>query len=157
MRLFFKQRFFSWFDSYDIYDDEGNTLYTVKGQLSWGHKLNIYDADGYFLGTVKQRVFTFTPTFERYVGNDLIGSIRREFFSIFHPVYHIDFNGWEAEGNFMGWDYSIKNPDGSIAATVSKDLFHWTDHYVIDVRDPNDALCALMFVLAIDAEKCSNN
>ena len=24
MRLLFKQRFFSWFDSYDVYDEEGN-------------------------------------------------------------------------------------------------------------------------------------
>lgn len=36
MRLWFKQRFFSWFDSYDIYDEDGNTVYTVEGQLAWG-------------------------------------------------------------------------------------------------------------------------
>ena len=40
MRLLFKQRLFSWFDSYDIYDEDGNTVYTVKGQLSWGHLCN---------------------------------------------------------------------------------------------------------------------
>ena len=38
MKLLFKQRLFSWFDSYDIYDEAGNTVYVVKGQLSWGHK-----------------------------------------------------------------------------------------------------------------------
>ena len=157
MRLLFKQRFFSWFDSYEIYDDEGNTLYTVKGQLSWGHKLNIYDAEGYFLGTVKERIFTLTPTFELYIGDELVGTIRREFLSIFHPRYEIDLNGWSAEGNFWEWDYVIKNHDGSVAATVSKELFHWTDHYTIDVRDPADCLMALMFVLAVDAEKCSRN
>ena len=157
MRLLFKQRFFSWFDTYDIFDDEGNTVYTVKGQLSWGHKLNIYDAEGYFLGTVKERVLTFTPTFELYIGDELVGTIRREFLSIFHPRYEIDLNGWSAEGNFFEWDYVIKNHDGSVAATVSKELFHWTDHYTIDVRDPADCLMALMFVLAVDAEKCSRN
>lgn len=31
------------------------------------------------------------------------------------------------------------------------------DAYVIDVQDPGNALDALMFVLAIDAEKCSRN
>ena len=46
MKLLFKQRLFSWFDSYDIYDEAGNTVYVVKGQLSWGHKLVIYDAYG---------------------------------------------------------------------------------------------------------------
>jgi uncharacterized protein YxjI len=30
MKLLFKQRFFSWFDSYDIYNESGETVYTVK-------------------------------------------------------------------------------------------------------------------------------
>ena len=42
MKLLFRQRAFSWFDSYDIYDENENTVYVVKGQLSWGHCLKIY-------------------------------------------------------------------------------------------------------------------
>ena len=42
-------------------------------------------------------------------------------------------------------------------ARVTKELFNWTDTYVIDVADPADALHALMVVLAIDAEKCSRS
>ena len=57
----------------------------------------------------------------------------------------------------MEWDYSILDRGSNLVATVSKELFHMTDTYVIDVRDPDDALDALMFVLAIDAEKCSRN
>ena len=34
MKLLFKQRFFSWFDSYDIYNEAGDVVYTVKGQPS---------------------------------------------------------------------------------------------------------------------------
>ena len=30
MKLLFKQRLFSWFDSYDIYDEAGNTVYVVE-------------------------------------------------------------------------------------------------------------------------------
>ena len=30
MRLLFKQRFFSWLDSYDIYDVSGNILFSVE-------------------------------------------------------------------------------------------------------------------------------
>lgn len=157
MKLLFKQRLFSWFDSYDVFDESGAVVYTVKGQLSWGHKLNIFDAEGSFLGTVKEKVFRLTPTFELYVGDELVGTIRREFLSIFRPRYEIDMNGWSAEGSFLEWDYTIRNADGSVAATVSKELFHLTDHYVIDVKDRNDAFCALMFVLAVDAEKCSRD
>ena len=46
MKLLFRQKIFSWFDSYDIYDERGNTVFKVKGQPSWGHKLNIFDEKG---------------------------------------------------------------------------------------------------------------
>lgn len=156
MKLLFKQRFFSWFDSYDIYNELGETVYTVKGQLSWGHLLKIYDARNNELGTVKQRIFTFLPKFELYSGERYLGCICRQF-SFFKPTYDIDFNGWHIEGNFFEWDYDITSATGEKIATVSKELFHFTDTYVIDVKYPDDALCALMLVLAIDAEKCSRD
>ena len=89
MRLIFKQRMFSWFDSYDIYDESGNSVYVVKGQLSWGHCLKIFDAGGAEVGTVKERVFTFLPKFELYLGNVYIGCVSKEF-SFFSPRYNID-------------------------------------------------------------------
>ena len=156
MKLLFKQRLFSWFDSYDVYDESGAAVYTVKGQLSWGHCLKIYDVCGYEIGTVKERLFTFLPKFEMYFGERYVGCISKEF-TFFKPKYNIDCNGWHVEGNFFEWDYNIIDSQGRSVATVSKELFNWTDTYVIDVHDPQDALCALMLVLAIDAEKCSRN
>lgn len=47
MKLLFKQRFFSWLDSYDIYDEYENTVYVVKGQLSWGHCLKMNETAAY--------------------------------------------------------------------------------------------------------------
>lgn len=156
MKLLFKQRMFSWFDSYDIYNEAGEVVYVVKGQLAWGHCLKIFDAWGGEIGMVKERVFTFLPSFELYVGDEYLGCIRKEF-ALFKPVYTIECNGWQVEGNFLEWDYEITGPDGEPKAAVSKQLLNWTDTYVIDVADPADALCALMLVLAIDAEKCSRN
>lgn len=154
MKMLFKQRFFSWFDSYDIYDASGRTLYTVRGQLAWGHCLKIYDAAGREVGEVKERILTWLPKFEIYRGSQYVGCISREF-TFFRPKYYIDCNGWQVEGDFWEWDYRIVNQSGRQIATVSKELFNWTDTYVIDVADPADALYALMLVLAIDAEKCS--
>ena len=156
MKLLFKQRFFSWFDSYGIYDEAGRTVYTVKGQLSWGHCLKIYDAQGREIGTVKERILTFLPKFEMYLGLRYIGCISKEF-TFFRPKYHIDCNGWQVDGDWLEWDYRIVSSAGSPVAKVTKELWNWTDTYVIDVADPQDALCALMLVLAIDAEKCSRS
>lgn len=156
MKLLFKQRIFSWFDSYDIYDQAGNTVYTVKGQLSWGHLLKIFDASGNEVGTVKQRIFTWLPEFEMYHQDRYVGCIRKEL-SLFKPRFYIDCNGWQIEGNWFEWDYNILSPENKTVASVSKDLWNWSDTYTIDVYDPKDALCALMLVLAIDAEKCSRD
>lgn len=156
MKLLFKQRFFSWFDSYDIYDEAGNTVYTVKGQLAWGHCLKIFNAYGDEIGTVQEKIFTFLPKFEVYIQGQYVGCICKEF-SLFSPRFNIDFNGWQVNGDFLEWDYQIVNSTGRCVADISKQLLNWTDTYVIDVRDPQDALYALMLVLAIDAEKCSRD
>ena len=153
MRLLFKQRFFSWFDSYDIYDDAGNTVYVVKGELSWGHRLQIYNAWGNHLGTVQERVLTFLPKFELYVCDQLAGVLTKEF-TFFRPRFNLDCNGWTVAGNLMEWDYTVMDGPRTVM-TLSKELFNWTDTYTLDIARPEDALFCLMIILAIDAAKCS--
>ena len=131
MKLLFKQRLFSWFDSYDIYDEAGNTVFVVKGELAWGHLLRIYNSCG---KEVISKEFTFI-----------------------RPRFNIDYNGWNIDGDWLEWDYNIRDCTGRYIACVSKEIWNWTDTYVLDVQDPQDALYVLMLVLAIDAEKCSRN
>lgn len=154
MKLLFKQRFFSWFDSYDIYDEAGRVVYTVKGELSWGHLLRIYDSYGREVGYIKQEIWTFLPKFYMYLGDECVGSINKEL-SLFTPKYNIDYKGWRIEGDWTEWDYSIYSSSGQKVAGITKEIWKFTDTYVIDVRYPEDAIYALMLVLAIDAEKCS--
>lgn len=156
MKLLFKQRFFSWFDSYDIYDEAGNTVFTVEGKFSWGHRLHILDAKGIHIGTVQERVFTFLPKFELYVNERYVGEIRKEF-TFFKPQFTLDCNGWQVDGDFFQWDYEITGAAGHQIAFISKELFHLTDTYQMTIHNPADALYVLMIVLAIDAVKCSQN
>ena len=156
MRLLFRQRLFSWFDSYDIYDETGNTLFTVKGQLAWGHCLKIYDTSGYETGMLKEKIISMLPRFDIYIGGEKMGSISKRL-SFFRPKFDMDFKGWSVKGDMFEWDYSIIADDGRPVAQVSKQLLHLRDTYVIDAFYPPDALCALMAVLAIDAEKCSRD
>lgn len=156
MKLLFKQRIFSWFDSYDIFDERGQTLFTVRGQLSWGHCLRITDARGRHVGTVKEVVLALLPRFEIYIGDQLLGSIRKEF-TFFKPKFTLDVNGWTIDGDWFEWDYTIRDHSGRAVAAISKQILNWSDTYIIDVPDPADAIPALMVVLAIDAEKCSRD
>lgn len=102
MRLLFKQRLFSWFDSYDIYTEDGSVCYTVKGQLAWGHLLKVYDAQGREVGEVRERLLSLLPKFEVSCGGQYLGCIRKEF-SLLRPRFDIDYNGWSVQGDWMGW------------------------------------------------------
>ena len=153
MKLLFKQRLFSWFDSYDIYDENMQTVFTVQGKLAWGHLLEIYDRNYNHAATLKERVLTFLPKFEIYIGGQMIGEVKKEF-TLFKPSFSLSCNNWQVDGDFWEWDYKITS-NGKMIATIEKQLFNWTDTYVIDVFHPQDSLLALMVVLAIDAVKCS--
>ena len=64
MKLVLKQRLFSWLDSYDVCDEYGNAVFSVKGRLAWGHLLEIYDNMGNKVGVLKEKVLKIFPTFE---------------------------------------------------------------------------------------------
>lgn len=155
MKLLFKQRFFSWLDSYDIFDENGDTVFTVEGKLSWGHRLEIYDAGGNHLGTVKEEVLHLLPRFRLYVNDEPVGEIRKEF-TFFRPKFTLDFNGWTVNGDFFEWEYAVTD-GGETVMRASKRLWNFTDTYEIDVSRPENVLYSLMIVLAIDAAKCSQD
>ena len=77
--------------------------------------------------------------------------------SFFAPHYNIDYNGWHIDGTLTEWNYTIVDESYVTVAIIRKEIFNFTDTYVIDVKDPENALDVLMFVLAIDAEKCTRN
>ena len=122
MKLVLKQRLFSWFDSYDVCDEYGNAVFSVKGRLAWGHLLEIYDNMGNKVGVLKEKVLKIFPTFEIYIGGEYMGCIKKEF-TFFKPKFHIDFCGWRVDGDIFGWDYSVYSGAEQIMY-VSKELLH---------------------------------
>lgn len=154
MKFTIRQRVFSWFDSFDIYDEEGNTAFTVKGQLSWGHNLHFFTPDGEDIANVKEVVLTVFPKFEFYVHEEYKGMLRRRF-SPLYPQYDMDFNGWHVDGDFLNWSWQVYDNNDNQIAIIDRKLFHLTDTYGIDVLNEEDALYVLMIVIAIDAERCT--
>lgn len=155
MKLLFKERIFSWLDSYDVYNEYEEPVFIVQGAVSFGHRLIISDASGLEVGEIKEKVFSLLHTFDLFEGERYLGQMKKEF-TFFTPVYHIYELGWEIKGNIFEYDYEIKS-GGDVIAVVSKEFFHFSDTYAIDIADNINPLHVLMTVLAIDAEKCSDN
>lgn len=155
MRLLIKQRVFSWSDTYDIYDEQGNVRYFVKAEIfSLGHQIHVYDASHRELAVIHQKLLTFLPRFEIEIGGRTVGMIQKKF-SFLQPKYEVDFKGWRVEGNFLGWDYDVYSGCSSVIH-ISKQILRWGDTYVIDIANPADELPGILLVIAIDAANCSN-
>lgn len=155
MKLLFKQRIFSWFDSYDICDEQGQSVYTVLGKLDWGHTLEVYDPYNQHVATLKQVMLSFLPKFTLYVNDQPIGEISKDL-NFFIPSFTVDCNGWHVEGDILEWNYQINSRKETIA-TITRQLFNFSDTFVLDVVEDQNALLALLVVLAIDAAACSSN
>ena len=151
MRLLFQQRFSFGLDKYDIYNEQGDTVFTVRSRFAFGRKLEIYDRAGNLVGTLVGKVFTFLPTFEMYIGDRMVGVIQKKM-TFFRPEFIIDCKGWSVNGDWWGWDYTINDSMGIPQGRVTKEMA-WTDTYMLDIYDDTDALTVLMIVIAIDAEK----
>ena len=92
MRLLIKQRVFSWSDTYDVYDEEGNVRYFVKAEVfALGHQIHVYDAAHNEVGMIRQKLFNLLPVFEIETGGIKRGQIEKQF-TLFRPKYDIDFN-----------------------------------------------------------------
>ncbi len=157
MQLYIKQRIFSWADSYDVYDETGEARYEVKAELfAFGHQIHVYDKrTGREVGSIHEKLFTLLPQFEIVIGGRVQGTIRKEF-TFFQPRYQVDYRGWNVEGDFMGWDYRVKQ-GGMEVMSISKELFNWSDTYVLRYSNPANEMPGLLLVIAIDAANCSKN
>ena len=64
MKLYMKQKVFSWNDRFTVKDAWGNDKYFVEGELfSWGKKLHVYDLQNREVAFIKQEVWSFMPRF----------------------------------------------------------------------------------------------
>ena len=156
MKLYIKQKVFTWGDKFTVKDINGNDRYYVEGEVfSWGKKLHVYDMNGNEAAFIQQKVFSFLPRYFVYVGDEQVAEIVKEFSFLF-PRYSIEGLGWDIEGRFMAHDYEITQ-NGRPIVTISKEWMTWGDSYELDIADPKDEIVALAVVLTIDAVMASNS
>ena len=156
MKLLIKQKVFSWSDSYNVYDEDGEIKYTVKAEVfSLTHKCHVYDRYGNEVGLVHQHLIALMPTFDIEIGGRPCGTIHKKL-SFLKPKYEISYHGWTVQGDFLAWKFDVFD-HGRVIMQIDKQFFHWNDTYVIDIENPENELLGLMLVIAIDAANCESN
>lgn len=156
MKLYIKQKVFSWVDRFTVYDEAGADKYYVEGELfSWGKKLHILDTAGNEAAYIQQKVMSLLPRFFVYVNGEERAEIVKRF-TFFFPQYEIAGLDWQIDGDFWNHDYEITK-NGRPIVRIAKEWFTWGDSYVLDIADGADEIVALAVVLAIDAVQQAGN
>ncbi|MEE1320562.1 MAG: LURP-one-related family protein [Acutalibacteraceae bacterium] len=149
MKLYIKQKVFSFKDRFTVYDEWGRDKYYVEGEFfSFGKKLHVYDLNGTEVAYIEQKVLSFLPKFFVFMNGQQVAEIVKQF-SFFRPKYSIAGLGWDIEGNFWQHDYLITN-NGAPIVTIMKEWMTWGDCYELDIADEADEQIALAVVLTID-------
>lgn len=149
MKLYIRQKVFSWGDRFTVMDEAGEDRYFVEGEIfSLGKKLHVCRMDGTEAAFIQQKVFSFLPRFFVFVGEEQVAEIVKEF-SFLRPVYSIQGLGWEIEGDFWSHDYVIA-AGGREIVSIHKEWMSWGDCYELDIADGENEILALSVVLAID-------
>ena len=156
MKLYIKEKVFSWGDKFTVKDAYGEDKYIVEGEVfTFGKKLHVYDRSGREVAFIKQEVWSFLPRYYVFCGDRQIAEIKKAFTFLF-PRYTIEGLGWEIDGSFLAHDYQIIKRGRKIV-TISKEWMTWGDSYELDIADPADELVALAVVIAIDCVTESNS
>ena len=156
MKLYIKEKVFSWGDKFTVKDERGYDKYVVEGEVfTWGKKLHIYDMTGREVAFIKQEVRSFLPRYYVFCDGQQVAEIKKEFTFLF-PKYSIAGLGWEIDGSFLAHEYEITQRGCSIV-TISKEWMTWGDSYELNIANPADEILALAVVITIDCVMESNS
>lgn len=156
MRYVMRQKLFAITDDYNIADANEQDVYYVDGKLlSLGKNLSFQDMERCELAHIQQKLLNWGPTYEITHNGELVAVVKKELFTLFHCVFHVDEPGHEAltaEGNFSDHEYVFTRA-GRQVASVSKQWFTFADTYGVDVSDGEDPVLILACTVVID-EAC---
>lgn len=149
MKLYMKQKNFSWSSRFIVKDSNGEDKYNVQGELlSWGKKLHIFDKTDREVAFIKQKGFSVLPRFEVYIEDRFQFEVIKKF-TLIRPEYSMVGLDWIIKGELFSHEYKIVGGYGPVA-TVSKSYFSWGDSYSIDIVNTDTEVKVLAAVLAID-------
>ena len=150
MKLYLKQKFFSWKDRAWVKNENGDDCYFIEGKvISLGKKLHVMDAQGTEVAFVRQKVLSFLPTFFVEIDGREVAQIKKKF-TMLKPKYVIDGPNWEVQGDFFGHDYVILEGERTVVS-IHKKWMSWGDSFEVDIANGTNEVMALSVVLAIDA------
>ncbi|MXQ51633.1 hypothetical protein GQ671_10200 [Salinicoccus hispanicus] len=156
MRLYIKQKVFSFKDQFTVKDEKENDAFYVEGKaFSVGNRLHVTDTSGEEVLYIEQKLFRISPEYDLFQNDDKVATVKKDF-NLFANNYTILGPDWHIKGSITEHNYVIKENDQDIAH-VSKKLLSWGDSYSIDIYDESHLGILLGIVIVIDCVNQKNN
>lgn len=150
MKLYMKEKVFSWKDKFTIVDEREKPRYTVEGEFfSFGKKLHVYDTEGTEVAFLQEKVMSWMPRYIVQINGEEAFQIAQKF-ALLAQKFDLEGLPWHVDGNFWGHDYTLYD-DKREVMRLAKHWFTWGDSYELEIQNPEEALFCVCVVLAIDA------
>lgn len=150
MRLYIKQKVWSFKDRFSIKDESERDVYQVESELfSFAKKLRLFNTNNEEELYIEQSLWKFLPEYHLYQYGEKVATVKKDF-ALLKNNFTIFGRDWHIEGSVMAHDYVIK--DGSkVIAEISKKWLSWGDTYEINIYDSSSVHILLGIVIVIDA------
>jgi uncharacterized protein YxjI len=148
MKLYIKQKVFSWRDKFAVKDEEERDRWFAQGEIfTLGRKLHVYDANGAEVAFIRQKLLSFLPRYYIEIGGDMYEFVQE--LTLLRPKYTIRNLDWVIDGNFWAHEYAVTGSSGDVMQ-ISKVWLTWGDFYELEITEPQNELLCLCVALAID-------
>jgi len=156
VRLYIKQKVWSFKDRFTIKDDVERDKYYVEGEVfTFAKKLRLYDKDNVEQLYIEQSLWRFLPEYNLYQKGEKVATVKKDF-ALFKNNYTILGPDWHIEGSVMAHDYVIKEGN-KVIADINKKWLSWGDTYEINIYDEEAVNVLLGIVVVIDAVIAQEN
>ena len=150
MKLYMKEKVFSWTDKFTIVNERQKVRYTVEGEFfSFGKKLHVYDAGGAEVAFLQEKLLSWMPRYTAQIRGEEAFEIAQKF-TVLTQKFDLEGLPWHVEGDFWGHDYTLSD-DLREVMRIKKHWFTWGDSYELEIANPEEELVCVCVVLAIDA------
>jgi len=148
MKLYIKEKRFSWRDQLIVRDEQNELVYKIKSErISIGDKVHIYDHNEEEILSIEEKKIGFAPKYSIYQNGEKIAAVKQTK-NLVASDYEIEKVNWKIKGDVEEEDYEIKAGFNKIAS-FKKKWFSYGDSYVLDIKEEKDALLTLGIVIAI--------
>lgn len=147
IKLYFKQKIFSFRKRASIYDENGDTIFKIEGEFSFIPRIHIYDEHDNEVAFIKQKLFAWLPKFFVFINRNKVAEISKKF-TWFKQVYNIKGINWLVKGNIWGYDFDLFSDKIKIAH-VHKVWMSWGNRFEINVLNDENVVMVIAMVVAL--------